>query len=616
MPKPATENLIEFLSNISFFSEVNKASLKHLSTVLEEETFRKNKLVFEKDSVGEYMYIIVSGSVKVHEKNHVFGHMLAGECFGEYALIDNNKRSASITTLEETTVLKIDRAHFFELISNDIGFSQGILSVLIKRHRNIDIIQESLASSKKALELANSKLSGLIDGAMDAIIMFDEKFRILLTNPSANVLFENNDVIQRNLLLFLDESSADRIQNLVKNDLNNDQPLSSNYLPDVIKVIGSHETETLNEGTISKWGDNVTSFYTLILRNIQDRLQAEDKIEFLTSQTEYLKEEIKELTSDHGIIAEDKSMKKVLQLVNKVASTNATVLINGETGTGKELVARAIHQLSDRKDKPLIRINCGAIPTNLIESELFGHEKGAFTGATATRKGRFLLADKGTIFLDEIGELPLELQPKLLRVIQEGEFDPVGSSKTIKVDVRIIAATHRDLMQHVKGKKFREDLFYRLNVFPITVPALRDRGNDICLIADHMISEFSRELNRPINLLSEEDKAALINYNWPGNVRELQNLIERAIIISQNNTISWQSIIPQAGIEQEATTLRTSNTIYTAPELIEIEKANIERALKRTKWKISGENGAAKLLKLPPTTLSSRIKALGIERPI
>ncbi len=616
MSKPATENLIEFLSNISFFSEVNKASLKHLSTVLEEETFRKNKLVFEKDSVGEYMYIIVSGSVKVHEKNHVFGHMLAGECFGEYALIDNNKRSASITTLEETTVLKIDRAHFFELISNDIGFSQGILSVLIKRHRNIDIIQENLASSKKALELANSKLSGLIDGAMDAIIMFDEKFRILLTNPSANVLFENNDVIQRNLLLFLDESSADRIQNLVKNDLNNDQPLSSNYLPDVIKVIGSHETETLNEGTISKWGDNTTSFYTLILRNIQDRLQAEDKIEFLTSQTEYLKEEIKELTSDHGIIAEDKSMKKVLQLVNKVATTNATVLINGETGTGKELVARAIHQLSDRKDKPLIRINCGAIPTNLIESELFGHEKGAFTGATSTRKGRFLLADKGTIFLDEIGELPLELQPKLLRVIQEGEFDPVGSSETIKVDVRIIAATHRDLMQHVKDKKFREDLFYRLNVFPITVPPLRDRGNDICLIADHMISEFSRELNRSINLLSEEDKAALINYNWPGNVRELQNLIERAIIISQNNTISWQSIIPQGGIEQKATTLQTSNTIYTAPELIEIEKANIERALKRTKWKISGENGAAKLLKLPPTTLSSRIKALGIERPI
>ncbi|WP_104736007.1 sigma 54-interacting transcriptional regulator [Hanstruepera ponticola] len=616
MSKPATESLIEFLSNIPIFSEVNKESLKHLSIVLEEETFRKNKLVFEKDSIGEYMYIIVSGSVKVHEKDHVFGHMHAGECFGEYALIDNNKRSAFITTLEDTTVLKINREHFFKLISNDIGFSQGILSVLIKRHRNIDIIQENLASSKKALEIANSKLSGLINGAMDGIIMFDEKFRILLTNPSANVLFENNDVIQRNLLFFLDDSSADRIQNLIKNDLNNDQPLSSNYLPDIIKVIGSNETETLNEGTISKWGDNTASFYTLILRNIQDRLQAEDKIEFLTSQTEYLKEEIKELTSDHGIIAEDQSMKKVMQLINKVAGTHATVLINGETGTGKELVARAIHQLSDRKDKPLIRINCGAIPTNLIESELFGHEKGAFTGATTTRKGRFLLADKGTIFLDEIGELPLDLQPKLLRVIQEGEFDAVGSSETIQADVRIIAATHRDLMQHVKDKKFREDLFYRLNVFPITVPPLRDRGNDICLITNHMISEFSRELNRPINLLSEDDKTALINYNWPGNVRELQNLIERAIIISQNNTISWQSIIPQGGIEQEVTTLQTSNTIYTAPELIEIEKANIERALKHTKWKISGENGAAKLLKLPPTTLSSRIKALGIERPI
>lgn len=616
MSKLVSENTIAFLSNIPFFSEVKEDSLKHLCSVLEEETFRKNKLIFEKDSIGEYMYIIVSGSVMVHEKKHIFGHMHEGECFGEYALIDSNKRSASITTLEQTNLLKINREHFFQLISNDIGFSQGILSVLIKRHRNIDIIQENLSSSKKALEIANSKLSGLINGAMDAIIMFDEKFRILLTNPSANILFENKDVIQRNLLFFLEDSSAETIESLVTNDFNNDQLASSNYLKDVIKVIGSNETETLNEGTISKWGDSNSSFYTLILRNIEDRLIAEDKIELLTKQTEYLKEEIKELTNDHGIIAEHKSMKQVLQLVNKVAPTNATVLINGETGTGKELIARAIHQSSDRKNKPLIRINCGAIPANLIESELFGHEKGAFTGATNSRKGRFLLANSGTIFLDEIGELPMDLQPKLLRVIQEGEFDPVGSSETIKVDVRIIAATHRDLMQHINDQKFREDLFYRLNVFPIEVPPLRNRGNDICLIADNMITDFSKELNKPINSLSEEDKTILMNYSWPGNVRELENLIERAIIISQNGIISWQLMIPRTNMKEDSEYKNNAERIYTSDELIDIEKSNIIRALKLTKWKISGKNGAAELLELPATTLASKIKALKIERPI
>ena len=487
---------------------------------------------------------------------------------------------------------------------------------MIKRHRELDTIQEHLASSKKEIEIANYKMSGLINGAMDAIIMFDEQFRIILTNPSANILLENTDVLQRNVLFFFDEPSARLVENLVRSGLDGDKKAINNYLPEIVKVIGSNETATLNEGTLSRYGDKNTRFYTLILRNIQERLTAENTINLLTKQTQYLEEEIKELTSSYGIIAQDKAMLTVLNLVEQVAQTDATVLIQGETGTGKELVARAIHKASKRNDKPLIRINCGAIPDNLIESELFGHEKGAFTGATASRKGRFLLADKGTIFLDEIGELPIQLQPKLLRIIQEGEFDPVGSSETIKVDVRIIAATHRDLLSFSKEGKFREDLYYRLNVFPIEVPPLKDRGDDIYLIAQEMIDQFSSKLNKHVHPLAEEDKALLSAYSWPGNVRELQNIIERAVIIAQNKKIDWNAIIPGATSITKSEVKSEAFKIFSAAEMTELERENILRALRKTAWKISGRGGAAALLQIPPTTLSSKIKALNIKRPI
>ncbi len=608
------ENLIEFLSEIPFFSEVSKKSLKHLSENVKEEGYIKNETIFEKDTVGNSMYAIINGSVKVYEKNHIYGTLSKGECFGEYALIDNETRSASISALEKTKVLKIERQHFLDVMKSDSGFAQGILAVMIKRHRELDTIQERLASSKLEIETTNSKMSGLINGAMDAIIMFNNDFRIILTNPSANKLLGNDDVLQRNVLFFFDDQSADLIESIVKDE--DDKKSINKYLPNIVKVIGSNDNEILNEGTISKYGNGKDTFYTLILRNIEERLIAEDKINLLTKQTQYLEKEIQELTSSYGIMVEDKSMKKVLSLIKQVAHTDATVLINGETGTGKELVARAIHKESNRNDKPLIRINCGAIPANLIESELFGHKKGAFTGATVDRKGRFLLADKGTIFLDEIGEMPLELQPKLLRIIQEGEFDPVGSSETVKVDVRIIAATHRNLFDFSKEGKFREDLYYRLNVFPIEVPALKKRGNDICLIAEQMVSQFSKKLNKPIINLTDNDKALLLSYHWPGNVRELQNLVERAVIVSQNGTINWQSIIPNNSDSIEIQKEAPQEKILTSNELIFLEKENILKALRQTRWKISGENGAAKLLQLPPTTLASKIKALGIERPI
>lgn len=616
MSKIVSRNLLKFLSEIPFFSEVSQNSLQHLCDNINEESYIKNELIFKKDTIGNSMYAILEGSVKVHDNHHIYDSLSKGDCFGEYALIDNETRSASVTALEKTTVLKIKRQHFLNLIKKDSGFAQGILAVMIKRHRELDTIQEHLASSKKEVEIASSKMSGLINGAMDSIIMFNTDFRIVLTNPSANILLENEDSLQRNVLFFFDEESANLIESLVKSGLKDDKESINKYLPSVVKVIGSNDTETLNEGTISKYGNGSETFYTLILRNIEERLIAEDTISLLTTQTQYLEKEIQELTSGYGIIADDINMRNVINLIHQVSKTDATVLIQGETGTGKELVARAIHKESNRNDKPLIRINCGAIPTNLIESELFGHEKGAFTGATVSRKGRFLLADNGTIFLDEIGEMPLELQPKLLRVIQEGEFDPVGSSETIKVDVRIIAATHRNLLEFSKSGKFREDLYYRLNVFPIEVPALRDRGNDLCLIAQEMITQFSKKLNKPISGLSDADKDLLLSYSWPGNVRELQNLIERAVIISQNGSINWQSIIPNNIVINKEDPTVNKEKILTIKELNTFEKENIIKALKQTRWKISGKHGAAELLQLPSTTLASRIKALGIERPI
>lgn len=614
MATNSLKDIYTFLSEVSFFSEVDFGSLKSFGKNLKTVVYENGAQIFEKGSPGDCMYVVLSGEVKIHEGAHSYGHFGRGDCFGEYALIDNQTRSASVTAIEETKVLEIQRNHFVELMQSDNGFAQGILAVMIRRHRELDHIQERLATAKQTLEFTNAKMSGLIDGAMDAIIMFDARFRIILTNPSTHLLLENTEVLQRNVLFFFDGPSAELLETLVKKA---DPSTLNTYLPRAVKVIGSEGTETLNEGTISTFGRGKSTFYTLILRNIEERIEAQQQIELLTEQTEYLAEEINTLTNTHGIITEDKGMLNVLQSVEQVSKTDATVLITGETGTGKELIARAIHQASPRSEKPLVRINCGAIPENLIESELFGHEKGAFTGATSDRKGRFLLADKGTIFLDEIGELPLALQPKLLRVIQEGEFDPVGSSKTLKVDVRIIAATHRDLLEFSSTGKFREDLYYRLNVFPIHIPPLRERQEDIVLIGRYMIDRFASKLHKKKMELTAADEKIFMSYNWPGNVRELQNLMERAVIIANNGKVEWKQIIPSIVITTvPSETREAENRILAHQELLEMEKANILKALKKTAWRISGKHGAATLLQLPPTTLASKIKALGIVRPI
>ena len=295
-------------------------------------------------------------------------------------------------------------------------------------------------------------------------------------------------------------------------------------------------------------------------------------------------------------------MKYVLYKIKQVAPTDVAVLIEGETGTGKELIARAIHKESNRKDKKFIKVNCASIPENLIESELFGHEKGSFTGAIEKRIGRFELADGGTLFLDEIGELPLNLQPKLLHVLQQGEFERIGSSKTIKTDVRIIAATNKVLEDEIKKGHFRNDLYYRLDVFPISVSPLRERKEDITPLVEHYIKIYSLKLNRPIKMISKSAMKRLTNYSWPGNVRELENVIERAIINSHNGILNFD-FLPKS--EED------SNNFVT---LEEVEKHHITEILRKSDWKINGSGGAAEKLNLNPQTLRSKMQKLGIKR--
>jgi formate hydrogenlyase transcriptional activator len=304
-----------------------------------------------------------------------------------------------------------------------------------------------------------------------------------------------------------------------------------------------------------------------------------------------------------GLTSRSPRFLSVIDEIAKVARTGSTVLLLGETGSGKEVLAQAIHDASSRKDRPMIKVNCAALPASLIESELFGREKGAFTGALARQPGRFEIADGSTIFLDEVGELPLELQSKLLRVLQEGEFERLGGTKTIRVNARVIAATNRPLAQAVKEGKFREDLFYRLDVFPIEVPPLRERREDIPMLSWTFVKEFGNSMGKPIEEIAAESLSALQEYHWPGNVRELRNVIERAMILSSNRKLS---------IKLGHATLRPIAVVASAGSLDEAERAIILQALDQCNWRIRGSNGAAALLDIKPTTLESRIKKLGL----
>lgn len=324
----------------------------------------------------------------------------------------------------------------------------------------------------------------------------------------------------------------------------------------------------------------------------------------LEAETAYLQEEIKLEINHEKIIGQSDGLKYVLHKVEQIASSDTTVLILGESGTGKELVARALHNLSLRKRRPLIKVNCAALPANLIESELFGHEKGAFTGAQSKHLGRFEIANGATLFLDEIGELPIDLQAKLLRVVQDGEFERLGGTHTLKVDVRIIAATNRDLEEEVRKGGFREDLWYRLNIFPITMPPLRDRLDDIPLLVEFYVKKIAKRMGKAITHISASVMAELQNYRWPGNIRELENVLERAVINSSGSKLHLADQLNKSP-RYHSTGMDT---------LEEIEKSHILRVLEQTNWKVSGQNSAAEILGLDRSTLRARMVKLNIQK--
>jgi formate hydrogenlyase transcriptional activator len=372
---------------------------------------------------------------------------------------------------------------------------------------------------------------------------------------------------------------------------------------------------TLNVGSCvpGRYGQQEASLLAAIGEQVAlaiENLLAYEEIAALKARLEeenlYLQEEVRAETAFGDVIGESPGILGVLAKVRKVAGTDSTVLVTGETGTGKELIVRAIHALSRRKDKILVKVNCAALPGGLIESEIFGHEKGAFTGALTRKMGRFEVANKGTLFLDEIGDLPLELQAKLLRVLQDGEFERVGGTQTLKVDVRLIAATNRDLQQAVSDERFRADLYYRLNVFPIVIPPLRERPKDIPHLARHFAMHYGSKMGKRVGKLGTDVLHQLSAYAWPGNVRELQNVIERAVILSPTGRFELGDLVaapPRGSTNQKLRSIE------------DVERQHIAAVLAETGWRISGEHGAAKVLGLKRTTLEARMKKLGIHRP-
>ncbi len=363
--------------------------------------------------------------------------------------------------------------------------------------------------------------------------------------------------------------------------------------------------------------------------DITERVLAEQEGARLAAQNLYLQEEIKSVHNFDEIIGQSTALLESLDQVKRVAKTDTSVLITGETGTGKELIARAIHSVSHRHDKPLIKLNCAALPSALVESELFGHEKGAFSGAISRRVGRFELAHGGTIFLDEIGEVPLDVQVKLLRVLQEREFERVGGTDSIKVDVRVIAATNRNLLKAIREGKFREDLYYRLNVFPIALPPLRDRKGDVPLLVQFLVARFAARVGAPIESVGKATMERLEQYSWPGNIRELENVLERAVILSNGPTLEIEPEVFAAATAERAAAADPLNPLVGEPDQLTAsggpesqpaetlesnERNHIQATLEKTGWVIDGPHGAAKILAMHPNTLRSRMKKLGIAR--
>jgi formate hydrogenlyase transcriptional activator len=466
-------------------------------------------------------------------------------------------------------------------------------------------------TAEKALQDSEQRYRTLFEKANDAIFLETEDDDIIAVNQRACELLGYSR--EELLRMKVSDLQAPEVRGprggVIKGELekHQDNPFEGVDLHRDGRRIPVEITDAVIE-------ENGKRLVLSIVRDITERKQAEEALhrallevqrlkDQLQAENVYLREEMRAPHNFGEIIGQGPAISRVLRQAEQVAGTDATVLLLGETGTGKELLATAIHNLSPRRERTMVRVNCGALPGTLVESELFGREKGAYTGALSKQVGRFEFANNSTIFLDEVGDLPPEIQVKLLRVLQDGELEHLGSPRSIKVNVRVIAATNRDLGQAVREGRFREDLFYRLNVFPITVPPLRERREDIPLLVWAFVEEFAKTLGKPIRAVARESMEALQRYPWPGNARELRNIIERAMITSTGPTLSvaLQAIGDSAAVQSMA--------------MEAVEREHILRALELTGWRVRGKEGAAELLRLKPTTLESRMARLGIQRP-
>ena len=478
-----------------------------------------------------------------------------------------------------------------------------------------------LKEAQQQVELRERQLRGLLETAPDASILVRADGTILFANNQVEAVlgYAPEQLVDEPVEKLIPQRFRARHGAHVARFLNSpaQRPMGEGPLIAVRKD-GTEFPAEISLGSLDRDGEIIVS---VALRDVSEKAATDQAMQQLLAEVQhlkrrleaenlYLRDEVRESMVADDLVGESSRIRQVKTMISQVAGADATVLVEGETGTGKELVARSIHAQSARSDKTFVKVDCATLPSTLIESELFGHVRGAFTGAVRNHVGRFELADGGTIFLDEIGELPAELQPKLLRVLQEGEFERLGSTETLRVDVRVIAATNRDLEQAVAENRFRKDLFYRLQVFPIHVPPLRDRANDIPLLVWFLLSRTNVALGRPITSVPEDVMGRLVDYPWPGNVRELQNVIERAVILTQGSALELSASFGLAADAERPNLVRSGPT-----HLQDVERAHILRVLEGCGWVIKGKSNAAEQLGLHPSTLAHRMKKLGITRP-
>jgi PAS domain S-box-containing protein len=508
---------------------------------------------------------------------------------------------------------------FYTVIFRDLderGVQERELAELRGRHERL----------REALRGSQALTASILESASDAILSFDEAGSIVFLNPSAARVLRvaAEATVGTSMWEFSTESGRPVVEAVLGELAKNPKARIFISEHDGVHVRRADGSTFPAESSVFRADLGGKTYYTTIFRDLDERSEEVKELARLRSQSEYLREELRQVHNFEEIVGRSPALAKLLGDVELVAGTETSVLIQGETGTGKELIARAIHARSRRAGHPLVKLNCAAIPAGLVESELFGHEKGAFTGATDRRVGRFELAAGGTLFLDEIGELPLETQAKLLRVLQEREFERVGSNRTQQADVRVIAATNRDLPAMVAAGRFRPDLFYRLSVFPVLLPPLRERPEDIPLLASFFIARQAPQIGRAARRLSERAAERLLAYAWPGNVRELENVIERALILASPEASELEVpealllTAPAAALRDPARPAAPARPAPDGdaepPSLEEVERRHIEATLRAAGWKIEGAEGAARRLGLQPSTLRSRMKKLGIQR--